>query len=187
MSQPELLAKLAKVFEELGIPYMVTGSHASSTYGQPRSTHDIDVVVQMRPDQVDQLAAHFSDEQFAFDDVAARQAIARTDMFQLDDFGGGDKIDFWMLKDTPFDRISFERRTIGKTSGVSVYLPTVEDHFLQKLKWAHQYEDEKQYNDALVIYEVQAKKMDMQYMLKWITAIGMQSTWEKLLSEAEPL
>ncbi len=141
----------------------------------------------MRSDQVDQLAATFSDDQFGFDDIAARQAIIRNDMFQLDDIVGGDKIDFWMRKDTPFDRLSFQRRRLGTSSGVPVYLPTIEDHILQKVRWAHDYESERQYSDALLLYELYAKKLDMNYLQNWITTLSMQSTWEKILAEAEPL
>jgi len=45
MSQQELLAKVVSVLESLGVDYMVTGSLASSIQGEPRSTHDIDLVV----------------------------------------------------------------------------------------------------------------------------------------------
>jgi hypothetical protein len=47
MSQQELLAKVIRTLEQLGIEYMVTGSIASSMQGEPRSTHDIDIVVDL--------------------------------------------------------------------------------------------------------------------------------------------
>jgi hypothetical protein len=48
MSQRELLALVVGELDRLGIPYMVTGSHASSMQGVPRSTHDIDLLVALR-------------------------------------------------------------------------------------------------------------------------------------------
>ena len=45
MSQQELLKKVIQVLEGAGIEYMVSGSLVSSLQGEPRSTHDIDVVV----------------------------------------------------------------------------------------------------------------------------------------------
>lgn len=45
MSQQELLRKVIQTLDEAGIQYMVTGSVASSLQGEPRSTHDIDLVV----------------------------------------------------------------------------------------------------------------------------------------------
>ena len=35
-------------FSELGIPFMVTGSVATILYGEPRLTHDIDIVLYIR-------------------------------------------------------------------------------------------------------------------------------------------
>jgi hypothetical protein len=43
MSQQELLAKVIRTLEQLGIECMVTGSIASSMQGEPRSTHDIGI------------------------------------------------------------------------------------------------------------------------------------------------
>jgi hypothetical protein len=41
----EFLRKLAFALERTGVPYMLTGSLASSLYGVPRATNDIDFVV----------------------------------------------------------------------------------------------------------------------------------------------
>lgn len=187
MSQPELLAKVARLLESSGIPYMITGSHASSAMGQPRSTHDIDFVVQMREEDLSQFAGAFADERFGFDEVAAREAILRNDMFQLQDFSGGDKVDFWMLKNQAFDQESFRRRIRGTAAGVSVYLPTIEDHIIQKIRWAHEYKSDRQYNDALLLYELHAAKLNMPYILKWVSELHLKSTWDRMVAEAEPL
>ena len=45
MSQQELLTAVAAALDRIGIQYMVTGSIASSLYGEPRLSHDIDVLV----------------------------------------------------------------------------------------------------------------------------------------------
>jgi hypothetical protein len=56
VSQPELLKLVAGRLESDRIEYMVTGSIASSLQGEPRSTHDIDIVVAL-PGDAAQLAA----------------------------------------------------------------------------------------------------------------------------------
>ncbi len=45
MSQQQLLRKVVQVLDGARIEYMVTGSIASSLQGEPRSTHDTDIVV----------------------------------------------------------------------------------------------------------------------------------------------
>ena len=44
MSQQGLLKLVVEVLNRLGIDYMVSGSVVSSLQGEPRATHDIDVV-----------------------------------------------------------------------------------------------------------------------------------------------
>ena len=45
MSQQQLLNRLVELFAGAGIPFMVTGSMASAHFGEPRSTLDIDIVI----------------------------------------------------------------------------------------------------------------------------------------------
>jgi hypothetical protein len=47
MSQQELLKQIVPVLTAAGIDYIVTGSIASSMQGEPRLTHDIDLVIVM--------------------------------------------------------------------------------------------------------------------------------------------
>ena len=44
--------------------YMVTGAVASIIYGEPRLTHDIDIVVEINEDQVDKIVGAFPLEEF---------------------------------------------------------------------------------------------------------------------------
>jgi hypothetical protein len=53
----EVVARTAAILDRLGIPYLVGGSMASSAYGTIRTTADADLVVDLRRDQVDALAA----------------------------------------------------------------------------------------------------------------------------------
>ena len=45
-------------------PYMVTGSVASIIYGEPRMTHDIDLVLSIKPENVAEILSVFSAEEF---------------------------------------------------------------------------------------------------------------------------
>lgn len=52
---PDLLAvalDVARQLERQGIPYLVGGSLASSVHGEPRSTLDVDMVIDLRPEHV---------------------------------------------------------------------------------------------------------------------------------------
>ncbi|NPV80552.1 MAG: hypothetical protein HPY52_09810 [Firmicutes bacterium] len=67
MPQQELLRKVIKALEDSGIDYMVTGSLASSLQGEPRSTHDIDLVISVERVAVDRLIKALSSPKFYID------------------------------------------------------------------------------------------------------------------------
>jgi hypothetical protein len=109
MSQQDLLKLVVGALEESGCRYMVTGSYASSLQGEPRLTHDIDLVVS-----------------------------------------------------------------------------APEDTILVKLRWAKvSGGSEKQYQDALRIYELQNEALDIGYIGKWVKKLGVEKDCERIVQEAD--
>ena len=186
MSQPELLVRVVRTLGELGIDYMITGSIASSLQGEPRSTHDIDVVVSIRKADVQELVDAFPQPDFYVDAGAAREAIEHQSMFNLIDVREGDKVDFWILTREPFDLARFSRRYIEEVMGLELSVSTPEDTILMKLRWTSQMGgSEKQFTDALRVYEVQYHRMDMDYLNRWVDDLGLTDLWKRLQDNAE--
>jgi len=167
---------------------MITGSLASSLQGEPRATHDIDLVITVEPYAVSTLAKAFHGPDYYLDVQAAESALRSGQMFNLIEITTGDKVDFWPLTDDPFDRSRFARRQAVEVAGVGLPVSSAEDTILMKLRWAKlSGGSEKQYGDALRVYEVQAGGLDMDYILDWIDRLGVRELWDRLMREAEPL
>ncbi len=107
MSQSELLKKTIAALEAAGTPYMLTGSFASSLQGEPRLTHDIDLVVAITLAGIKALLSAFPAPDYYLDEIAIARAVAQKSQFNLLDVVGGDKVDFWLLTDDPFDQSRF--------------------------------------------------------------------------------
>ena len=186
MSQQELLKKIIQALEASCIEYMVTGSVASSLHGEPRSTHDIDLVVAIKEADVGKLIKIFHRPRFYLDRESVFAAIANKDMFNLIDAEEGGKIDFWMLTDDQFDRSRFSRRQKEKVMGFHMQVSTPEDIILAKLKWAKlSGGSEKQFTDALRVYEVQSKNLDMDYLKTWVKKLDLGLLWKDLKAKAQ--
>lgn len=56
MDFQKLLVKIAKILNKLHISYIITGGYAVSVWGRPRSTFDIDVVVELPESRINALA-----------------------------------------------------------------------------------------------------------------------------------
>jgi hypothetical protein len=188
MSQQELLRRIIKILDDLRIEYMVTGSVTSSLQGEPRSTHDLDLVVDLKEDATDRLLGALSPTDFYVSEPAIREALARRTTFNLVDLIGGDKVDFWILTDEPFDRSRFSRRRIVDALGLRFAVSAPEDTILMKLRWAMlSGGSQKQFTDALRVYEIQHGILDLTYLNEWASRLGVGSLWQQLRDEATPL
>jgi hypothetical protein len=186
MSQPELLKRVARTLLELNIDYMITGSIASSMQGEPRSTHDIDIVVSISRSDVDRLVDAFPRPDFYVDVDSAKDAITHQSMFNLIDVREGDKVDFRVLTEDPFDRTRFSRRYVEEVLGERLNVSSPEDTILMKLRWASQMGgSEKQFTDALRVFEIQHGALDLEYVERWAADLGIEDLWARIQNEAE--
>jgi hypothetical protein len=188
MSQQELLKQVVQVLAEAGIDYMATGSVASSLQGEPRATHDIDLVVVIPPAAIGTLVAAFPPPNYFLTEASIRDAIQRQSMFNLISLTEGDKVDFWMLTSESFDQSRFARKKVTEALGFPLKVSSPEDTILAKLRWAHlSGGSEKQFTDALRIYEVQRATLDHGYLEHWAALLGILALWEQVKATAEPL
>jgi hypothetical protein len=188
MSQQELLKHVIEWLTRAGIDYMVTGSVASSYQGEPRATHDIDLVVAMPTAAADALVAAFPPPDYYLTRDSILDAIRGRSMFNLLSLTEGDKVDFWILTDEPFDQSRFGRKKVEEVLGMKLKVSAPEDTILAKLRWAQlSGGSEKQFTDALRVYEVQHEKLDHAYLEYWTKQLGVEALWEKLKAAAERL
>ena len=170
---------------------MITGSVVSSLQGEPRATHDIDVVVAVRipaAAAAAALRAAFPEPDFYLDEAAVRDAIVARGTFNLIDTREGDKVDFWLLTDDAFDRARFERRYVELFEGARLPVSRPEDTILMKLRWAAMLGgSEKQFGDALRVYEVQHGRLDEGYLDQWAAILGVTAALSRLRAEAQPI
>lgn len=179
---------MVRVLEDAGIEYMITGSIASSLQGEPRSTHDIDLVVDVQRSAVNRLVGAFPSPDFYLDKDSILDAIDRQHTFNMIYVKEGGKVDFWMLKDEPFDRSRFSRKYVEEFMGMRMQVSSPEDTILAKLRWAKESGgSEKQFVDALRVYEVQFEKLDKGYLEYWVKELNVEPMWERLKDEAEAM
>jgi hypothetical protein len=109
-------------------------------------------------------------------------------MFNLLEVTTGDKVDFWLVTDEPFDQSRFARRQPHEVMGRRMYFSAPEDTILQKLKWAElSGGSQKQFLDALGVYELQRRVLDVAYIDTWAARLGVMQLWQRIQHEAEPL
>ncbi len=188
MREQQLLSRLVGALERAGVPYLLTGSFASSLQGTPRAVGNLDLVVRLQAGGLRELKAAFPPPEFELDEEAALRALAGGQSFALVDLEGGGRVDFWPDSDSPFDRSRFARRRSEEFQGLRLQVSSPEDMILSKLYWGARWgEEEKQAEDALGVYELQHSRLDRAYLRGWAAELGVAPALEKLEREAQPL
>jgi hypothetical protein len=188
MREQELLSRLVGALERSGVPYLLTGSFASSLQGYPRAVENLDLVARLEASGLRELKVSFPSPEFELDEEAALLAIGQGESFALLDLAGGGRVDIWPASDSPFDRSRFSRRYVEEFQGLRLAISSPEDTILSKLYWGSRTgERRKQAEDALGVYELQHSRLDRSYLRSWAKELGVAAALSRLEKEAQPL
>lgn len=190
MTDAVLVAQiLTETLERLGIVYWIGGSMASSVYGLPRSTQDVDLVADLKEDHVDSLMAALEND-FYIDRQSVRRAISTMRSFNVIHLDSMYKADIFILGSTAYAQAEKERRRLeplrNQPESPQAYFCSAEDIVLQKLLWFRKSSGvlEKQLDDVRQVLKVQAKALDYDYLLHWSTELGISGLLEKAFDDA---
>jgi hypothetical protein len=174
------LARIVALLDAANIPYMVSGSFASTYHGVPRATQDLDVVI----DPTDAALANFAQaalkNDLYVDPDRAREALRQRRQFNVIDATSGWKADLIVRKDRPFSREEFSRRVRARLLDVDVWVATPEDTVLAKLEWSARGGSDLQMADVAGIVRVRAQDLDRDYIRRWAAELGVLEAWERV-------
>jgi hypothetical protein len=175
-----LALQLQTIFERLNILYYITGGVAAATYGEPRTTRDLDVVISISLSTLDLLVQQLENESFyvpGVEDVRTggmlslgithTETIARADLILT------------------FEPEKFRRRrAISIPERGTLYFASPEDIILSKLSWGTSSQSEKQWRDVLGILKVQGQNLDFDYLKEYSEPIGVSEALTQAMTEA---
>jgi hypothetical protein len=180
MTLPSLLAAVVSALDGAGIAHMVAGSVASMHHGEPRTTQDIDLVIDATAGQLVEFVARFDRDRYYVGDALG--ALTRKDQFNIIDTITGWKVDLIFVRDRPFSREEFARRRPVDILGVRTAVATAEDTLLAKLEWARLGESERQRRDVAAVVAVQRGELDLGYLRRWAAELGLTDDLEAVLT-----
>ena len=163
MSVEEIFRRIVGALEATGIPYMLTGSFASSHHGTPRATQDIDLVIAPTEDQLRTLLRQLPDTEYYVSEESALGALTRRGQFNVLDLKTGWKVDLILRKDRDFSRTELARRETAELRGVRLQIATAEDVLQAKMEWAKIGGSERQLEDAAGILSARGEELDRSY------------------------
>ena len=173
---------VVEVLERLEIPYMVVGGFAAMFYGEPRLTIDIDIVVDMKWEQVDFFVAAFPIPDFYVSEEGIRDSLQRCDPFNVIQPTTGAKVDVVPLPQDALTREAFQRRQRMEydESGHSAAFITPEDIVVAKLVAHQKTGSDKHLRDAYGVLITQWGELDLEAVRRSARASGVFDQLEEL-------
>jgi hypothetical protein len=183
----ELAIRVIEAAESEAVDFMVVGAIAAGTYGVPRSTRDVDLLVSVEmPSNVSALIAGLSsfvefDAQVTFDTITwGSRHVGHS--LGVPPF----KVELFETFDDPFviSEFSRRRRVYVPILQRETWLPTPEDVIVQKLRWGRS----KDLDDARDVLAVQGPEtLDMTYIEHWCGLHGTLPRLHDALAGIPPL
>ena len=182
MEQAELLRHVIDMLEQQGITYLLVGSLASGVYGEPRLTHDIDIVIELRGEQAGALCRAFPAPEYYVSEQAAREAMARGGQFNVLHPASGNKVDFMIARQDAWGRSQLRRRRREDIlPGRPGYTAAPEDVIIGKLWYYCEGGSEKHLRDVAGMLQISGDEIDTEYVEHWVGQLGLRQPWRAVL------
>ena len=172
MTEKELLVDCLRRLEGSGVDYMLVGSMAGNYWGVPRSTHDIDFVIEYTIEQVSDIVAAFQDD-FFIQEISVESGLRPPYQFNALDSRSALKVNFFRVAGDEYEFERFQRKRRITLFDQPAWIAAPEDVLLHKLRWHLMSPTDRQLTDARGIFLVSGDELDRDYLDYWAKQIGV--------------
>ena len=184
----EVTLRVTAVLENLGIPYLIGGSLASTLHGMIRTTQDSDIIAEMRPEHIQPFVSSLEND-FFIDEEMIANAVQRDSSFNILHRETMFKVDIFIPYPRYFQQSQLaraQRQDFELDTKMSAIFASAEDTILSKLEWYRMGGEtsERQWRDILGILKTRAGDLDLEYLKKWAKDLNVADLLERALNEA---
>jgi hypothetical protein len=177
-----LFAIFTDRFEQIGVRYMVTGSVAGILYGEPRLTHDVDVVLELTTDaQAEALVAAFPGEAFycaPLEVVLIEARRVQRGHFNIIHHETGFKADVYLAGSDALHQQALQQRRALEVEGTKLHVAPPEYVIVRKLEYFREGGSIKHLDDIRGMLRVAGDQIDRAALEETIAARGLQAEWD---------
>jgi hypothetical protein len=181
MSETDLVLLFTRRLERAGFTYMITGSVAGVFYGEPRVTHDVDLVLALKQSDTARIPDLFPLEEFYCppEEIIVREVLrAQRGHFNLIHHESGFKADVYLANRDPLHRWALSERRLVKVDDEPVHVAPLEYVIVRKLEFYREGGSEKHLRDIEAMRRVSGELIREDVLQRWILAKGLEATWQ---------
>lgn len=168
----KLLEDITRVLDSINIPYLLTGSLAYNIYALPRATRDIDLIVEIQAKDIKTFLQAIAGSYY-YSEETINQEVKRRGMFNIIHLESSYKIDLIVRSDDVFEKAKFRRRKAMEFGGTLLYVITLEDLIISKLRWIQQLESELHKRDIETL--LLNPDIDKEYVKNWCERLNLKT------------
>jgi len=181
MQEVKLFSVFTERFNKLNVPYIVTGSVASIVYGEPRITHDIDIVINLPEKFLDKLYELFPSDEFYLPpkeiivNEILRDSRGHCNILHHET---GFKADVYFCGKNDFQYWALENAKPIKIFNEIIPLAPVEYVIIKKLEFYKEGKSQKHINDIKAILKNSRNLINFKLLNKFIEHYGLSNEWK---------
>jgi len=183
----DFLKLMLDALQASGVEYLVGGAIAEWAWGEPRATQDLDLVVKISIRSIPKLSKELEKRdmlvpaEIIMDIVVEDRADIPINAIHMH---SGLKADLYPVRDGDELRQSAFQRRIQVDYGPpigKVYIHSPEDLILYKLIYFGLSQQSKHSRDIAAILKSKKSELDLEYIERWVTRLGLTSLWMEML------
>jgi len=181
MREPNLFQIFTSRMNRLGMRYIVTGAVASIVYGEPRLTHDIDLVLELSAENAEKISKGFPPEEFYCPPVENIKQEAMRPLrghFNIIHHETGFKADVYIAGQDELHYWALQNRRKLEMEAETVWLAPPEYVILRKLEYYREGKSEKHLRDIASMIEISSDRIDFVELENTIKGYGLEEEWE---------
>ena len=183
MHAPDLALLFLRPLNQLRARYLVSGSVASIIYGEPRLTHDLDLVIFLNSDQIEALPKIFPIDQFycpATEIVHFEAAREQRGHVNIIHHSSGFKADFYFAGRDPLHAWAFRRARTIPFMGEQITLAPPEYVIVRKLEFYREGGSSKHLRDIQLMLKMSSSLIDLSELEPLLAARGLAKEWSEV-------
>lgn len=176
----EILTLVCNFLNENRVEYVIVGGMAVLFYGNPRTTLDVDYVIQLSDKDIPALVKFLQDNGFFADEYDMRSAIEEKSHCTVEDKETMFRLDIKGVY-SEMDERALRNKKKTELDGTVIYIASPEDTIANKLLFSR----EQDFKDALGIYVRQYNTLDLEYLTYICKKIGVYDAFLDLKKRYE--
>jgi hypothetical protein len=183
MPEAELSLLFLRPLNQAGIRYIVSGGIAAIFYGEPRMTSDVDLVVFLRPVDLQRLSEIFPPAEFYVPPVEVMaEEVRRVEkgQFNLLHVSSGFRADCYTTGRDELNAWGFRNARRIEFQGEMVTMAPPEYVIIRKLEFYREGGSDKHVRDIRAMLAISGDQFDRAELDEWIHRRGLEPQWKRV-------